>query len=151
MFMEQDSTAYGISCQPHSVDIFDYGICMFKKDVKTILWENVQALMLAEFKKESLGQFAKKCGIGAASMTRIKRRDTGVMITTIESIARAYGVQPWELLVDGLGKKVIEWPFSTVTQAQFTELDVVDKAAIEGYIEARIGMARDKPNIKNTG
>ena len=60
---------------------------MFKKDIKTVLWENVQALMLAEYKKENLGQFAKKCGIGAASMTRIKKRDTGVMITTGEPIA----------------------------------------------------------------
>ena len=148
MFIGHYDTAYGRSCQPHSVDIFDYGICMFKKDVKTVLWENVQALMQAEFKKEMLGQFAKKCGISAASMTRIKKRDTGVMITTIESIARAYGVEPWELLVDGLNKKASAWPFSTVTQAQFAELDLVDRAAIEGYVDARIGISRDKPSIK---
>jgi len=119
---------------------------MFKKDIKTVLWENVQALMLVDYKKENLGQFAKKCGIGAASMTRIKKRETGVMITTIESIARAYGLEPWELLIDSTVTKKQYWPFSTATPSQFEALDFVDKAAIDGYIDARIALPRDKPN-----
>ena len=102
--------------------------------------------MLADYGKENLGQLAKKCGIGAASMTRIKKRDTGVMITTIESIARAYGIEPWELLIDSSVTKKQYWPFSTVTPAQFAALEVEDKAAIDGYIDARMAITRDRQN-----
>lgn len=136
--------------QPHSVDIFDYGIYMFKKDIKTVLWENVEALMQAEYKKESLGQFAKKCGIGAASMTRIKNRDTGVRITTIEAIAQAFRIEPSQLLVDGMVNKTAEWPFGNVTPSDYSALDATDRAAIEGYIDARIGLSKNKANLKAT-
>jgi len=50
------------------------------------------------------------------------------------------------LLVDSAVTKKQYWPFSTVTPSQFEELGVVDKAAIDGYIDARIALPRDKPN-----
>lgn len=75
---------------------------MLLKDSKLILWENVQTLMTKRYGKKNLGKFATDCGIGAASMTRIKAAKTSVGVDTIEAIAREFKLQPWQILVDGL-------------------------------------------------
>jgi hypothetical protein len=70
------------------------------------LWENVSALMLWYFGKEELGRFASEVGIGAASMTRIKRQDTAVGVDVIEKIATRFRLQPWQLLASHLGAEL---------------------------------------------
>lgn len=72
------------------------------KNSKLILWENVLTLMAKRYGKENLGKFAADCGIGAASMTRIKLAKTSIGVDTIEAIAREFKLQPWQILVDGL-------------------------------------------------
>ena len=84
--------------------------------------------MNVDFGGEKLGKFSAKCGIGAASMTRIKQCETDVTISTLEKMARPYGLEPWQLLTEGMGKKSNEWPFGTITQADIAALDATDQA-----------------------
>lgn len=55
--------------------------------------------MQKHYGREMLGRFAKDCGIGPATMTRIKAQDTSVGVDILDSIAKHFNLQPWELLV----------------------------------------------------
>jgi hypothetical protein len=66
---------------------------------REVLWRSVSALMQKHYGKESLGRFAKDCGIGPATMTRIKAQDTSIGVDILDSIASHFHLEPWELLV----------------------------------------------------
>lgn len=74
-----------------------------KNDLRALLWENVSALMSHFYKEERLGQFARDTGIGAASMTRIKKMETAVGIDVVDKIARNCGLEPWQVLAPNMG------------------------------------------------
>lgn len=76
-------------------------------DPKLILWQNVQALMKSAYGAEALGRFAKDCGIGAATMTRIKKHKTSVGVDVLEQIGRHFNFKPWQLLAPNLGEGVV--------------------------------------------
>jgi DNA-binding Xre family transcriptional regulator len=106
MFMGRESTAFGILGQPHSVGNLNYRIRMSKKDSKQVLWENVSRLMKAHYGKENLTRLSQDAGIGPGTCTRIKEKSTSVGTDVLEAVAKALKVQPWELLMPGLGTDV---------------------------------------------
>lgn len=73
------------------------------QNLKKMLWTNVQALMDRRYGGEALGRFARDCGLGQASMTRIKAQETAVGIDVIEKIAAGFRLEPWQVLAPGLG------------------------------------------------
>ena len=76
---------------------------MGKKDSKPVLWDNVQALMTAAYGAERLGQFARDCHLGPATLTRIKAKETSVGLDVLDSIASKFNLEPWQLLAPNLG------------------------------------------------
>jgi hypothetical protein len=72
-------------------------------DTKGLLWANALLLMEEHYGGEALGRFATDVGIGAASMTRLKKQDTAVGVDILEKIANRFELQPWQLLAPNLG------------------------------------------------
>lgn len=72
------------------------------QNAKAILWENVSALMRHHWGKENLSQLSREAQIGLASCTRLKEQQTSVGLELIESVARVFGLQAWQLLISGL-------------------------------------------------
>lgn len=70
-------------------------------DSNATLWQNVEALMLKKFGKVNLKGFATHCGIGIATVQRIKAQETSVGIAVLDKIAAAFDLAAWQLLVPG--------------------------------------------------
>jgi len=75
---------------------------MVRRDVKEIVWENVQALMRARYGKINQKRFIEDSGVGNGTVTRIKNRRTSVGIDKVQQIAEAYGLEAWHLLMPDL-------------------------------------------------
>jgi transcriptional regulator with XRE-family HTH domain len=73
------------------------------QDLRTTLWLNVQALMVAKYGTENLTRLAFDAGIGPGTATRIKQAETSVGIDVLAKLATVFAVSPWQLLAPGLG------------------------------------------------
>ena len=67
-----------------------------------VLWDNVSALMVHHWQEENLNKLARKAKIGPATAQRIKDRQTAVRIDTVERVAMAFDLKPWQLLMPDL-------------------------------------------------
>lgn len=74
---------------------------MNQLDGKTILWENIAALMILRYGKENMGRLAAAAHVGQATMTRIKEQKTSIGTEKLDQIAKALDVQSWQLLCPG--------------------------------------------------
>ncbi len=92
-------------CLPHSFGLVRYlvGMGPTATDTKTLLWRNVAALMHREWGEERLSELARRTGLGAATMTRIKKQETSVGLDVLEAIAKFFKVEPWQLITQDLG------------------------------------------------
>lgn len=79
---------------------------MDNTDTKAVLWANAQALMKREWGKVNLTRLAREADFGPATATRIKLAQTSVGLDVIESIAKVFGTEPWQLLAPDLGAKL---------------------------------------------
>ena len=79
-----------------------YHVCVSVTPAKAVLWQNVKALMDARYGKENLTRLAADAKIGPGTATRIKEQKTSVGLDVLEQIAKAFGVEPWQLLVPGM-------------------------------------------------
>jgi hypothetical protein len=144
--MADESTEYGSSSQPHPVDVRDYRIRMKTPDSKTVLWENVSALMKVRYGKENLTALAKDAGFGPGTSTRIKQQETSVGIDVLDALARLFKLEPWQLLMPNLSVESPSklenirggWPFSSIDRSKFLQLPVEKRALAQGYIERLI-------------
>jgi transcriptional regulator with XRE-family HTH domain len=68
-------------------------------DSKQVLWRSVSALMQKHYGEENLSRLARECKFGPGTATRLKEATTSVGLDIIDKIARAFHVEPWELLV----------------------------------------------------
>lgn len=75
---------------------------MANGDIREVLWANVRALMLARYKKENINQFASDCGLGVATVQRIKDREQYSRTDTIERIAKTFKLPTWQLIAPGM-------------------------------------------------
>lgn len=73
------------------------------KSIKKVLWDNVSALMKAHYGAENLNRLARDAKLGPATVTRIKEMKTSVGLDVIAKIAIFFKVDPWQLLVPGMG------------------------------------------------
>lgn len=86
--------------QPLSVQRPSYRSRVPTTDPKTYLWENICALMRAD--DPSLDRAAKACKVGRGAVQRIKERDAATRLSSLQSIAGAFGIEVWQLLTPGL-------------------------------------------------
>lgn len=77
-----------------------------------VLGANVSALMVASAHKPgamSLGtdlssnpKLAKKTGLGTGTISRLRNGSVNANLETLDAIAKAFDVEPWQLLVPGM-------------------------------------------------
>lgn len=73
---------------------------MLKADPKSYLWRNICALMRAD--DPSIDAVKARTKVGRGTVQRIKGGETSVGLDVIASIAGAFGVEPWQLLVEAI-------------------------------------------------
>lgn len=133
-----ESTVFGMSSQPLSVGDSLYRIRMKQADSKKVLWENVSSLMQREFGKENLTKLAGKAGFGPGTSTRLKGQETSVGTDILDSIAASFDVEPWQLLMPGMGADTqapmdgLEMPM--VDRDRFAALPSDSRIFIQGYV-----------------
>lgn len=100
--IDAESTVYGARVsaaitrrQPNSVE-------MHTDDLKRLMWANVLALMHQRWGGENLTRLAREAGVGPGTATRLKEGKTSVGLDVVQRIARAFGLEPWQLLIPGL-------------------------------------------------
>lgn len=76
-----------------------------KIDSKVTLWANVKALMEARWGAANINRLAREAKIANATVQRMKAQETSVGIDVLESIAKLFGVQAWELIKPGIDPK----------------------------------------------
>lgn len=91
--------------QPHSVQFSRYRIRMTTADPRSYLWDNICALMGVD--DPSLDTVARRTKVGRGTVQRIKAGDTATRLSSLEKIARAFGIEVWQLLVRELDPKAL--------------------------------------------
>lgn len=73
-----------------------------KKSTRTIIAENLRALMSASRSLTSQAQVAQKSGVAQSTIGRILREEVDARSDNLDAIGRSFGVRGSDLLVDGL-------------------------------------------------
>lgn len=68
---------------------------------------NLTQLMAAHAELCSNPKLSKKTGLGTGTISRLKNGAVDATLSTVEAIAKAFDVQPWQLLVDGFDPKTL--------------------------------------------
>lgn len=107
------------SGQPHTVALHSYRIRMTPKDPKRYLWQNIAALMREA--SPSVDSVRARTKVGRGTVQRIKEGETSVGVDTLQSVAAAFGIEVWQLLVPNIdpdqlptlnSQLAVQWPFS---------------------------------------
>lgn len=77
----------------------------YEIDPAATLWANIQSLMKKHYGDENITKFAKDCGIGVATVTRIKQQKTSIGLDILWKISIKHNLSPWQLLVPGFDPK----------------------------------------------
>ena len=67
-----------------------------------ILADNLNALLKTRDGPNSEIGLAKKSGVGQATIGRIRKRQGAAKIDTVSKLAKAYGLEGWQLMVAGM-------------------------------------------------
>lgn len=90
---------------PHSVIRYKYGSAVNDEapDIKNLLWQNIQRLMLRDWGAVKKGELARRASLSGASLTRIAEAKTSVGVDVLQLIAEVFNVQTWQLLAPEAG------------------------------------------------
>lgn len=73
----------------------------------SVFGRNLTQLMAAHAELCSNPKLSKKTGLGTGTISRLKNGAVDATLSTVEAIAKAFDVQPWQLLVDGFDPKTL--------------------------------------------
>jgi transcriptional regulator with XRE-family HTH domain len=65
---------------------------------RDILASNLRALMAARPDLDTLPKITARCGVTNGTLDRIRRAVVSTRVDELERLARAFGIEPWELL-----------------------------------------------------
>lgn len=68
----------------------------------SILWSNVQRLMLHKYGKENLTRLARESGCGPGTASRIKEQKTSIGLEVLSKIGAVFDLEPWQLITPNL-------------------------------------------------
>lgn len=98
---------------------------------RAVLARNLKALMESKIGPTSEMALGRKAGVAQATIGRIKREEVAASIETVEQLATAYGLQPWQLLVAGMdpGNPPVLVPISKAERALYESLKAAMREA----------------------
>ncbi len=96
---------------------------------RTILADNLNALMKTRDGPHSENDLAAKSKVAQATIGRIRAKTSDAKIDTVDKLARAYGLEGWQLLVAGMdpSNPPVLQPVSKAERALYDRL----KSAVE--------------------
>lgn len=107
--------------------------------LKKVLWENVLALMVERYGEENLNRLARDAKIGPGSASRIKEAKTSVGLGIVEKVAKAFDVEPYQLLYPASQQKA----FLALCKA-YIETDERGREFLGGTAEAMLKRRGDR-------
>jgi hypothetical protein len=145
-FIAAHSTDTQSKRQADSQSIAGYRASMSEK-VRATLWENLQTLMLRKYGKENLYRLGDEAGTGSGTPGRLKLKKQSIGIDVLAKFADALGVEPWQLLADGLGETMSQ---SALTIARKFDALPDDRVRLRAYtlIDQALEQARQGESIQ---
>lgn len=97
-------------CRPlfrHTAGVPGQTIGMPKNEIRQVVAQNLRDAM----ERAGMNQtdLAKKAGISGSHLSEILRQLASVTVDLVADLAKALGVEPWELLVNGEQAKKVAW------------------------------------------
>jgi DNA-binding Xre family transcriptional regulator len=80
------------------------------KGLRSVVADNVQRLM--QGKIDSATALAKEAGVGRRTVDRLLDCNTAANLDTLQAVAAALNVQPWELVAGGEARSVLSRVFA---------------------------------------
>ncbi|WP_342617193.1 helix-turn-helix transcriptional regulator [Rhodoferax sp. GW822-FHT02A01] len=116
---------------------------MKKKDVKKVLWENIERLMRHHYGKKNITKLASESEVGNGTIQRIEEQNTSVGVDNLEKIADALKVEIWQLLVPGIdpanlpsiGDSGGGWDLPMVNKNRYESLPLENRVFVQGYLQ----------------
>lgn len=139
--------------QPHPVAISAYGGGM---DVKLVVRDNVRRLLGLAPGSSGVAELMRRSGLKNGSAQRVLAGETSIGLDLLADLARSFGLEPWQLLIEGLDPERLpqihhpssRWPFRQIDQDAVASLSGTQAQAVEiGLIAAMTtaGAALRKP------
>ena len=91
--------------QPPSVVNLAQSTAVSRIDPKSVLWENLRALMEHHWGRENLTRLAREAKTGPGTATRIKEMQTSVGLDVVDRMAEVFDLEMWQMLTPGLDPK----------------------------------------------
>lgn len=91
--------------QPPSVVNLAQSTAVSRIDPKSVLWENLRALMDHHWGRENLTRLAREAKTGPGTATRIKEMQTSVGLDVVDRMAEVFDLEMWQMLTPGLDPK----------------------------------------------
>lgn len=100
-------TVNGLLSQPQTVCHQEHNLRMDASQYTPprVLALNVKALLDSGIGPTTQNDLALKAGVAQATIGRVLEGETAAKIDTVDGIARAYGLEGWQLLVAGMDPK----------------------------------------------
>jgi hypothetical protein len=124
---------------------FAQNVGVQKKPIRQVVKENLEALMKAHGDGTNNSAAGRRCKTAHTNIARIRDMDVGTSVDMLQTIADGYGIQPWELLVDGKEareaafRKMVSWGGSSPLPDEAPNKDKPGKGARSKKVE------RDEP------
>jgi transcriptional regulator with XRE-family HTH domain len=81
---------------------------MGKKSAIAVLAANVKLWMAEKFGRSSSPKLAAKSGVGQRTINNVEKARHDPKLSTIEAIARAFGIEPYQLLCPASEKEFLQ-------------------------------------------
>ncbi len=121
---------------------------MGKKAIET-LGKNLRQLVGEGRRYPTLEALAARSGVGKSTIARARNGENALRIDNLEDIARAFNLEPWQMLVDNVDptnppslikgdENPTAWPFAgVISQAEYQSLPNDAKEAIREFVEMK--------------
>jgi len=97
---------------------------------RQILATNLKALMASHPALDTFKKIVEAGGPTNGTLDRIRRMESGASIDQLDTLAKVYGLEPWQLLVPNLDPTNPPM-LATISKQQLEMLDRIKKAAKE--------------------
>lgn len=125
---------------------------------RLILGDNLSRLMKSRPELDSNPKLQDKSGVGLATISRIIHGQTAATLDTLEELAKAFGLQSWQLLVPGLDPlspqmlaSAKEAKMYESMRALVAQTEVVPAPGVAGYKKITPIPAKKHPPMKKRG
>lgn len=113
--------------------------------LRDVLADNLEKLRAASISLRRYPDIAKAGGPSNGTLGRISLREQAATVDVVASLAKVFGLEPWQILVPDLDVKangtnhptvggLPGWPFPKVPQARYEGLASDDQIVLQGRV-----------------